>query len=226
VEAGSPPFDPIVRGHLEKCVDSLHEEFGDLYSREQIRTLVDESADELARGRVSTFVPALSHRFARERLKALAHAEGRLTKDVPQVLFVSLRGGGRAQMGAALLSHHAGERVEVQSAGSQAGATVDENVRLAMQEIGIDLSEAFTKPLTPEVLAGADVVVTMGRSVGAVDIPATTRHIDWRVGDPDAAPLDEVRRVREDIERRVDALVDEILDPAAAAPTAAAPPPE
>src|SRR5262249_23303532 len=158
VGAGSAPFDPIVRGHLEKCVDSLHEEFGELYSREQIRTLVDESAEELARGRVSTFVPALSHRFARERLKALAHAEGRLTKEVPQVLFVSLRGGGRAQMGAALLSHRAGERVEVQSAGSQAGATVDENVRLAMQEIGIDLSEAFTKPLTPEVLAGADVV--------------------------------------------------------------------
>jgi protein-tyrosine-phosphatase len=212
VEAGSDsPFDPIVRGHLEKAVDSLVEEFGELYPRERIRDLVEQSADELARGRVSDFVPALSHRFARERLKALAQSEGRLAKDVPQVLFVSLTGGGRAQMAAALLSERAGDRIDAHSAGSQAGPSVDENVRHAMHEVGIDLSQAFTKPLTREVLAGADVVVTMGRSVGAVDIPATTRHIDWRVGDPDAAPLDEVRRVREDIERRVEALADELL---------------
>ena len=193
-------------------MDSLLEEFGDLYSRGEIRALVEESAEDLASGRVAAFVPALSHRFARERLKALAQAQGRLAKDVPQVLFVSLRGGGRAQMGAAMLAARAGNRVDAHSAGSQAGPTVDENVRLAMHEIGIDLSEAFTKPLTPEVLANADVVVTMGRSVGAVEVPATTRHVDWRVGDPDAAPLDEVRRVREDLERRVDALVAELVE--------------
>ena len=80
-----------------------------------------------------------------------------------------------------------------------------------MGEIGIDLEEAFTRPLTPEAIGAADVVVTMGRSVGAVDIPANVRHVDWRVGDPAGAELDEVRRVREDIERRVDALADELL---------------
>ena len=56
----------------------------------------------------------------------------------------------------------------------------------------------------------ADIIVTMGRSVGSVEIPATGRHVDWRVGDPAGAPFDEVRRVREDIERRVDALVAEL----------------
>lgn len=72
-----------------------------------------------------------------------------------------------------------------------------------MQELGVDLSEAFAKPLSREVLAAADVVVTMGRSVGSVDIPASTRHVDWRVGDPTGASLDEARRVRDDIDRRV-----------------------
>jgi arsenate reductase len=72
-----------------------------------------------------------------------------------------------------------------------------------MQELGVDLSDAFAKPLSPEVLAAADVVVTMGRSVGSVDIPSSTRHVDWRVGDPTGASLDEARRVRDDIDRRV-----------------------
>ena len=62
------------------------------------------------------------------------------------------------------------------------------------------------------MLAGADVVVTMGRSVGAVEIPLTTRRVDWRVSDPDDAELDVVRRVRDDISRRVDAFVDELLE--------------
>jgi protein-tyrosine-phosphatase len=80
-----------------------------------------------------------------------------------------------------------------------------------MQEIGVDLTDAFNRPVTPEVLAAADVVVTMGRGVGAVELAATARHVDRRVGDPAGAPLSEVRRVREDIGRRVDALAAELL---------------
>jgi protein-tyrosine-phosphatase len=96
--------------------------------------------------------------------------------------------------------------VTVHSAGSEATSAIDENVQAAMNEIGIDLSDEFTRPLTPEVLGNADMVVTMGRSVGEFQIPEHVRHVDWRVGDPAGAPLDEVRRVREDIERRVSAL--------------------
>ena len=98
-----------------------------------------------------------------------------------------------------------------ESARELSGKSVTPFVRAAMEEVGIDLSEAYTKPLTSEVLAGADVVVTMGRSVGPVAIPPTVKHADWRVGDPAGAPLEEVRRVRDDIERRVDALVDELV---------------
>ncbi len=81
-----------------------------------------------------------------------------------------------------------------------------------MQELSIDLSDAYAKPLSTEVLEGADVIVTMGRSVGWVEIPASTRHIDWRVGDPTGASVGEARRVRDDIDRRVQELLAE-LDP-------------
>jgi arsenate reductase len=75
------------------------------------------------------------------------------------------------------------------------------------RELGIDISEAFARPVTPEVLRAIDVVVTIGHSVGVFDVPADVTHEDWRVGDPVGAHIDEVRRVREDIERRVRTLL-------------------
>src|SRR5262249_54313803 len=119
---------------------------------------------------VSPFVHIPAERCARERLRASAQSEGRLAKERTEVALVSLTCGGRAQIAAALLAQRASDAVIVHTAGSEASAEVDANVRVAMAEIGIDLEEAFTKPLTPEVLAAADVVVTMGRSVGAVAI--------------------------------------------------------
>lgn len=97
--------------------------------------------------------------------------------------------------------------VSIHTAASGSGSGIDDNVRIAMEEVGIDLSEKFTKPLTPEVLASADVIITMGRSVGEVEISTTATHLDWRVGNPAGAELDEVRRVPEDIDRRVNELV-------------------
>jgi protein-tyrosine-phosphatase len=111
-----------------------------------------------------------------------------------------------------MLAHAAGTAVTVHTAGSSASAEVDPNVRSAMAEIGIDLSEEFTRPLTPEVLGNADIIVTMGRSVGEFVVPERVRHVDWRIGDPAGAPLDEVRRVREDIGRRVAELADQIRE--------------
>jgi arsenate reductase (thioredoxin) len=113
-------------------------------------------------------------------------------------------------MGAALLTLRSGGSVVAHSAGSTVGTELDAGVLEVMAELGVDLSEAYAKPLAPEVLAAADIVVTMGRSVGDVEIPEETRHEDWRVGDPTGAPIDEVRRVRDDIERRVMALLEEL----------------
>jgi protein-tyrosine-phosphatase len=206
-----PEFDKAVEVHLDNAVAQLADEFKGIYDEAQIRPLVMQSARQLFQGNVAAFVPILAYRFARERLQAQAKAEGKVPGDVVEVLFVSLTGSGRAQMGAALLSQRVGNAVSAHSAGSAAAGGIDENVVAAMEETGADMSESFTKPLTPEVLADADVVVTMGRSVGAVEVPPQARHVDWRVGDPAGADLDEVRRVREDIERRVELLAEELL---------------
>ncbi len=206
-----PNFDDAMRLRLAAATDRLAQEYEGIHDRQAIGALVEESAESLSARGITPFVHILAERFARERLRAQAQSEGRMAKGQPEVLFVSLTGGGRAQIGAALLAHRCGDAVVVHSAGSSADAEVDENVRAAMAEIDVDLEEAFTKSVTPEVLAAADVVITMGRSVGAFELPTTVRHVDWRVGDPAGAEIDEVRRVREDIERRVDALVRELL---------------
>lgn len=196
-----------VQARLASDVDQLAQEFEGVFERSYIEALVEESARQLEGASVASFVPILAHRFARERLRAQAIAEGKLARSVTEVVFVSITGGGRARMAASLLERSVGATVSVHTAGSGSASGIDPNVRIAMEEVGIDLAEKYTKPLTPEVLASADLVVTMGRSVGQVEIPETARHLDWRVGDPAGAELPEVRRVRDDIDRRVGELL-------------------
>ena len=198
---------------LDAAADRLESEFAGIADRPTIEKLLADSAADFSGRGVESFVAILAERFARERLRAQAQSEGLLDKQTVEVLFVSLTGGGRAQIGAAMLAHAAGGAVTVHTAGSSASADVDQNVRAAMSEIGVDLSEEFTRPLTPEVLGNADIVVTMGRSVGELVVPERVRHVDWRVGDPAGAPLEEVRRVREDIGRRVSELARQITGP-------------
>jgi arsenate reductase (thioredoxin) len=168
---------------------------------------MDDSLEQLVGdAQVDDFVPTLAHRFARERLKALGRRLGP-ESELPDIVFVGLGDSGRGQMAAALLTLRSEGSIVAHSAGSTAERAIDPAVVEAMNELGVDLSEAYAKPLSPEVLEAADIVVTMGRSVGAVEIPEGTRHLDWRVGDPSGAPADEVRRVRDDIDRRVEALI-------------------
>jgi protein-tyrosine-phosphatase len=97
--------------------------------------------------------------------------------------------------------------VTAHAAGTRANPDADDNVATALREIGVDLGDVHPMPVTDEALAGADVIVTMGRSVGTVAIPAGARHEDWRIGDPVGADLDEVRRIRDEIDQRVQALI-------------------
>jgi arsenate reductase len=171
---------------------------------------MDDSLRELAGdAQVDDFVPTLAHRFTRERLKALGRVLGP-ESELPDIVFVGLGDTGRGQMAAALLTLRSEGTIVAHSAGSTAKGAIDPGVIEVMGEVGVNLTEAYAKPLSPEVLEAADIVVTMGRSVGAVDIPDGTRHIDWRVGDPSGAQVDEVRRVRDDIDRRVTALIAEL----------------
>jgi arsenate reductase len=208
----SNELSPVTQQHVDRAVDALVDEFGDVHSRETIEGVMENSVSQLAgSAEVHDFLATLAHRFTRERLKAMARAHGP-ERALPEVLFVGLGDSGRGQIAAALVTLRSEGRVVAHSAGSTAAVQVDPAVVEVMQELAVDLTEAYAKPLSSEVLQAADVVVTMGRSVGSVEIPEGTRHIDWRVGDPTGASVDEARRVRDDIDRRVQDLLAE-LDP-------------
>jgi protein-tyrosine-phosphatase len=166
--------------------------------------------EKLADARFGDVVPVPVHRFARERLRALAQAEGALVKEVPEVLFVCVHNAGRSQMAASLVRLRAGERVHVRSAGSDPGEEINPAVVAAMEEIGVDLGEEFPKPLTDEFVRAADAVITMGCGDACPVYPGK-RYEDWELDDPAGKELDEVRRIRDEIDRRVQRLLAELL---------------
>jgi arsenate reductase len=200
-------IDAVTQHHVEEMTDDLCVEFGDDFDRTRIEKLMADSVQQLAgRARVEDFLPVLAYRFTRERLGSLlrSHATGW------DVVFVSLSGGGRGQIAAALTTVLSNGSVSVHSAGTASEGQVDPAVATVLAERGIDTSESFARPVSSEILAGADVIVTMGHSVGSIDLPDGVRHEDWRVGDPVGATLEEARRVRDDIERRVRALLSDL----------------
>jgi protein-tyrosine-phosphatase len=131
-------------------------------------------------------------------------------KEKPEVLFVCVHNAGRSQMAAALLDHHARGRVHVRSAGSAPADQVNPAVVQAMAEVGLDISKEFPKPLTDEVVRDADAVVTMGCG-DACPIYPGKRYLDWELPDPAGKSVDEVRPIRDEIDRRVQALLEELV---------------
>ena len=131
-------------------------------------------------------------------------------KSVPEVLFVCVQNAGRSQMAAGLLDHHANGRVHVRSAGSSPANQIHREVAEAMAEVGIDISKEFPKPLTDEVVEAADVVITMGCGDACPVYPGK-RYLDWQVPDPAGQPLEQVRRIRDDIDARVRTLLAELV---------------
>ncbi|MEA2506865.1 MAG: hypothetical protein QOH48_1483 [Actinomycetota bacterium] len=131
-------------------------------------------------------------------------------KDVPEVLFVCVHNAGRSQMAAALMDRAAQGRVLVRSAGSIPASEIHPAVRDVMAEIGIDVSQEFPKRLTDEVVQAADVVITMGCGDACPVFPGK-RYLDWDLEDPSDKPIDAVRPIRDEIERRVRALLDELV---------------
>jgi protein-tyrosine-phosphatase len=130
--------------------------------------------------------------------------------DVPEVLFVCVHNAGRSQMAAALLEHHAAGRVAVRSAGSTPADEVNPAVVAAMAELGIDVSAERPKGLTEEAVREADVVITMGCGDACPVLPGK-RYLDWELSDPGGLPVEEVRPIRDEIDRRVRALLDELV---------------
>jgi arsenate reductase (thioredoxin) len=126
-----------------------------------------------------------------------------------RVLFVCLHNAGRSQMSRALFERAADGRHQAESAGTTPAERVHPEVVEAMNELGIDVSSEKPKRLTTEMAERADVVVTMGCGDECPYIPGK-RYLDWDLPDPKGRPLDEVRETRDEIERRVRALVDEL----------------
>jgi arsenate reductase (thioredoxin) len=202
-------LDPVTQRHIDQAADRLVEEFAGIYSRETIARYMAESQDLLGEARINVFVPVLAHRFTRERLKALAQAEGRLLKEQPEVLFVCVHNAGRSQMAAGLVKLRSQGRIHVRSAGSTPADEINPAAIEAMEELGVDMSEEFPKPLTDEVVRAADVVITMGCG-DACPIYPGKRYEDWELDDPEGKDLETVRRIRDDIDRRVQQLIAEL----------------
>jgi arsenate reductase (thioredoxin) len=133
-----------------------------------------------------------------------------VTPDQPEVLFVCVQNAGRSQMAAGLVKLRSDGRILVRSAGSQPAAEIHPPVVAAMQELGVDMDQEFPKPLTDEAVRDADVVITMGCG-DACPIYPGKRYEDWTVDDPAGGDIETVRRIRDDIDGRVQKLIADVL---------------
>jgi arsenate reductase (thioredoxin) len=138
-----------------------------------------------------------------------------MTAERPAVLFLCVHNAGRSQMAAAWLRHLAGGAVDVFSGGSEPGRSVNPAAVAAMAEVGIDISAEAPKRWTDEIARAADVIVTMGCGDACPVYPGK-RYEDWEVTDPAGQPVEVVRRVRDEIERRVRELMRSLDIPTAA----------
>ena len=185
-----------------------------MFGAETVAEVLLDSLERLGRTRGAAYRPALAYRFARQRLSDVAATSGLRTRTAPVVLFVCTQNAGRSQLAAALLEHAAGDRVVVRSAGSDPADTVQDEVVDALAEAGLDTAGAFPKPIAPEALEAADVVVTMGCGDACPVLPGR-RSLDWDLPDPAAATPEQVRALRDDVAGRVEVLLPDLLAPPA-----------
>ncbi|MFJ4522727.1 arsenate reductase ArsC [Streptomyces sp. NPDC088810] len=125
------------------------------------------------------------------------------------VLFVCIHNAGRSQMAAGFLSHLAGDRIEVRSAGSVPAAQVNPAAVEAMREVGIDIADQQPKVLTTETVQASDYVITMGCGDACPVFPGK-KYLDWALEDPAGKGVEAVRPIRDEIRKRIEALICEI----------------
>ncbi len=193
--------------YLKRLATELSEQFAGTFGQETVERYVLESYTALLRtATVKAHLANRVSRFATDRLTALAQAKGALPRDVPEVLFVCEQNASRSQMAAALTDQLSQGRVQVRSAGSMPAAELNPAVVQAMQEIGLDVGQAFPKPLTDDVVQAADVVITMGCGDACPLYPGK-QYQDWELDDPEQLSIEDVRRVRDEIRAHVETLL-------------------
>ncbi|TFD54582.1 arsenate reductase ArsC [Cryobacterium frigoriphilum] len=188
---------------LKRLAHELTTRFDGVFAGETVERYVLESYTALLRtSKVKAHLTSRTAHFAGERLTALAQAKGAVASPVPEVLFVCVQNAGRSQMAAVFAKALSGGAVHVRSAGSMPATQLNPAVVQAMTELGLSMEESFPKPLTDDVVQAADVVVTMGCG-DACPIYPGKRYVDWNLVDPGELPLDEVRRIRDQIRGKV-----------------------
>lgn len=188
-----------------RAVQTLQAEFAHV-DPGRVRDLYEDSLEAMSRGRVTQYAPALAERLTRERLRAVASRLPGHVGRVPAVLFLCVHNAGRSQMAAGFSRRLAGDRVAVYSGGSEPAVDLNPAVVEAMREVGISIEDEFPKPWTDEVARAVDVIVTMGCGDECPVYPGV-RIEDWDLEDPAGHGVEAVRPIRDDIERRVRALL-------------------
>jgi protein-tyrosine-phosphatase len=199
---------------LTTAATRLAREFEGVFGAETIERFLHSSYDQFAsRATVPNFLPLLAERFAEQRLDALSRVEGHVTDGKPVVLFLCVHNAGRSQMALGFFQHHAAGRAVGWSGGSEPGIEINRAVMQAMAERGIDLSGEYPKPWTDEVVRAADAVITMGCGDACPIFPGK-RYEEWVLEDPAGQDVASIRPVRDEIERRVLILLEELGVPA------------
>lgn len=207
-------FDLDQQVALKIAATRLVKEFTGIYGLETIERFLHTSYDQFGTDvKVSHFVPLIAERFARQRLHALAKVEGLAHQGTPTVLFLCTHNAGRSQMALGFFEHYAGGAAIGWSGGSEPGVEVNPAAVAAMAECGIDISNEYPKPWTDEIVRAADVVISMGCGDACPIFPGR-RYEDWEVPDPAGRSVDDVRPIRDDVERRVLSLIDALGIPA------------
>lgn len=193
-------------------VNRFEGEFGAYFTRDTLEHLVSDTYEDFAaRSKVKVHLPSFVERTARQRLRALAKHEGHLTDHPPIVLFVCQRNDAASQMAAALFNEATGGRAEAMSAGASPAAALLDEASHALYEVGIDLLGEHPKPLTREVEAGADVIVTIDAH-DDIDVLDDKEYHAWRLPPPSDGGIESYRAMRDELSGRVDELVAEVLE--------------
>jgi ArsR family transcriptional regulator len=204
-EGARPAPDP----DLERIATDLTLRYRGVFGPETVRAKVVESYELLAGRSQSPMLASRTAAFAATRLDALQRSQG-TPGAVPSVLFVCVQNAGRSQIAAGILRQLAGDRVLVRTAGSSPAGDVRSAIIRTLDEIGVSVGDELPKPLTDEAVRGADVVVTMGCG-DACPIYPGRRYADWDLADPVGKSSDQIRVIRDDIDRRVRVLLDELV---------------
>ncbi len=197
---------------IRQAAERLQRQFSGILNTQTIERFMNDSLDTLvARATASNWIPLLAERFARDRLRALVRLEADPTTLNPSILFLCVHNAGRSQMAAGWAKRLGGDRVDVFSGGSEPADEINQAAVTAMAEVGVNISGEIPQPWADEIVRAADVIVTMGCGDACPVYPGK-RYIDWELDDPSGKAVEDVRPIRDELERRVRGLLDELLE--------------